>query len=223
MNKITDFLWHMFFPNRCLFCNEIAFYDTIICEKCEKIAPHTDNQFDIDLELYCFDQLICPFLYQDGVDNAIKNFKFYGMKHNAKKLAVFMENSIFQANATAEIDIAIPVPMHEKDINRRDFNQSELLGKALCKLINKPFKTDILLKHKYTKKQHNSTAEERALNLNDAFSIKCNQLIFDKVVLLVDDVFTTGTTMNMCSRVLKQAGAKKIIAIAAAKTNFRKG
>lgn len=218
MEKIIRFIKHMFFPNRCMFCNRVMYYDTIICGDCEKNIPYTHGELNVPISKFCFTQLICPFFYDMGADNAVKNLKFNKLMPNARKLAIYMEQSLIEADVLDKIDIVIPVPVFQNSDDSKIFNQSEWLVIALCKLIKLPYENCTLIKHKQTKKQHKSDANERKINLIDAFSIKDTQKICGKTILLVDDVFTTGSTLECCSKTLLEAGAKEIICLTATKT-----
>ena len=218
MDKIIRLIKHIFFPNCCMFCNRVMYYDTIICDECEKHIPYTNGELNVPINKFSFNQVICPFFYDMGADNAVKRLKFNKVKGNARKLAIYMEQSLVEADILNKIDLVIPVPAFQKNEDKPAFNQSEWLVVALCKLIKTPYGNNILIKHKKTKKQHESDADQRKLNLIDAFSINDIHKINGKTILLVDDVFTTGSTLECCSKTLLQSGAKEIICLTATKT-----
>lgn len=222
MSKYIDFLLHIIFPNTCMFCRKPIEYNKILCQKCEADIPFTSD--DVCLicqksECICenyFSYIIAPFFYGMGSDNAIRDLKFNGNRLNARKLSLFM--SEYMNKNSENVDIIIPVPLYYKDYYKRGYNQSELLAKHISKRLNVKMSNKILLKTKKTKKQHDLNMQERQINLNNAFIVENKELIRDKVILLVDDVFTTGATMNCCSQVLINSGAKKVIGLVAAKT-----
>ena len=125
------------------------------------------------------------------------------------------KNKLFQK--TGENSVFIPIPLHKTKKRKRGFNQSELIAKELSKSLNIPLKTDILVKTKKTQTQTNLTKEQRAENVKNAFIIKNPQSIEGKTVFLVDDVFTTGSTMKECAKTLKKAGATYVWGIAVAR------
>lgn len=222
MSKYIDFLLHIIFPNTCMFCRKPIEYNKILCEKCEKNIPFTSSEVCLvcqKSECICenhFSYIIAPFFYGMGSDNAIRDLKFNGNRLNARKLSLFMSEYI---NKNGEkIDIIIPIPLYYKDYYKRGYNQSELLAKHISKRLCVQTSNKILFKTKKTEKQHDLNMKERQTNLNNAFNVKNKNLIKDKVVLLIDDVFTTGATMNCCSKTLIDSGAKKVIGLVAAKT-----
>ncbi len=113
--------------------------------------------------------------------------------------------------------IFMSVPLHRKRLKWRGFNQAEEIAKFLSLTLKIPLISDVLLKIKETQSQTELTAEDRSKNVKGVFVCRNENLIKNKKILLVDDVFTTGATMQECSRVLKQAGAKEIWGITAAR------
>mgnify|MGYP000851348475 CR=1 FL=1 len=109
----------------------------------------------------------------------------------------------------AQINCIIPVPLHKSKQKQRGFNQSELLASELSKYLNIPFKNEYLFRVKKTKDQKGLTREERLHNLDMAFEVK-NLPYGMENILLTDDVYTTGTTIEKCAAALKLAGAKNI-------------
>jgi competence protein ComFC len=108
-----------------------------------------------------------------------------------------------------KIDMIVPVPLHESKLSERTFNQAHLIGKILAVQNKKPLK-DVLFKAKNTEPQHSLTKYERAKNVKDAFAVCGTRAIAGKSILVVDDIFTTGATLNECARVLLNAGAKEV-------------
>jgi ComF family protein len=111
----------------------------------------------------------------------------------------------------------IPIPISKSKIKRRGYNQSNLLGQGLSAFYSIPILEDVLIKVKETKSQVNLSKKERTENLAGAFLIKDSELIKSKIIFLVDDVFTTGATMEEAAKTLKKAGAKKVFGIAVAR------
>jgi len=125
--------------------------------------------------------------------------------------------------------ILVPVPSEKKKLKWRGFNQAEEIGKELSKFFGIPLITNCLIKIKETLPQVELSDEERRENIKGAFLVKDKELIKNpegkpsasygagKKILLVDDVYTTGSTMEECARILKEAGAKEIIGIVVAR------
>lgn len=104
----------------------------------------------------------------------------------------------------ASVDAIVPVPLHKRRYAERGFNQAERIAAWVSKEIDRPYTEDSVTRQRYTPHQAKKTRDERLVNVVDAFW--CNDSLAGKNVLLVDDVFTTGTTMQECAKALKQAG-----------------
>jgi len=109
-----------------------------------------------------------------------------------------------------DIDVLVPVPLHRKRLRERGYNQARLLAGELAKLINKPVANDILVRRRHTPPQaRTATVEERKNNIADAFACRDSRLR-DSRVLLLDDVATSGVTLDACAAVLKANGAAEV-------------
>ena len=143
------------------------------------------------------------------------------LKDLAKTLAsILVEHFVLTGKNTNEIwknGILIPIPSDKKKMEERGYNQSEELAKELSKFLEIPVATDVLIKIKSTKPQAESTKTEREKNLVGAFQIKNPETISGKKIFLVDDVYTTGSTMNECAKVLKDSGSKSVWGICIAR------
>ena len=108
------------------------------------------------------------------------------------------------------VEILIPVPMHQKRLRERGYNHSSLLARELGKLTNLPVVDDCLIRQRHTPPQaRTSSVEERRSNIADAFTCRDHRLR-DKQVLLIDDVSTSGATLDACAAALKEAGATSV-------------
>jgi len=143
------------------------------------------------------------------------------VKGLAKPLAdILLEHIARTGNATQEVwqnSILVPVPLQKAKLKARGYNQALELAKELGHSLHVLTVSDALIKIKKTKPQMQLNAKERADNLAGAFAIKNPEAVQGKKVFLVDDVYTTGSTMEECARVLKQAGAKQVWGIAIAR------
>ena len=139
----------------------------------------------------------------------------------AKTLAgILVEHLVISGKNTNEIwqnSVLIPVPLDKKKLKSRGYNQSEELAKELSEVLQIPMISDNLIKIKNTKPQMELKKEEREKNLGKAFKIKNSQTLLGKKIFLVDDVYTTGSTMDECAKTLKEAGAKQVWGIAIAR------
>ena len=108
------------------------------------------------------------------------------------------------------MDFIIPIPLHKNKLKKRGFNQAEELAKGISKFLEKPIFNDVLLKIKPTFAQMELSKEKRRENIKGAFVCQKPIVVRGKKILLVDDIFTTGATMEECARVLKEAGAREV-------------
>jgi len=110
----------------------------------------------------------------------------------------------------------VPVPIHPKKLKERGFNQAEILAEELAKLKGIKLEKKALVKIKNTLPQTRLMAEERAANVKGTFQIKSKERIKGKIILLIDDVYTTGSTLRECSLTLLKGGAKEVRAVTVA-------
>ncbi len=206
------------FPPRCVFCNELLKAGTpiYICEKCaDKIEYYNNciNSLNLprNIETFC-DGMVCVGKYSDSLKNSMKRFKFSNKpsyyRAFGKLLALKVQNTI----QLEKIDLIISVPLHKNRQKHRGYNQAELVARCVAKQLGIPFKGDVLVKTSQSKSQSVLSRNERFYNLDGLFEVNKAETIFNKNILLIDDIITTGSTVNQCSRVLKQAGANSIIA-----------
>lgn len=147
--------------------------------------------------------------YKKPVSQAILSFKYGG---NTSGLASFgkLKDKHLQLDDIFSPDIIVPVPLHIKRLRERGFNQALLLARAFFPQQEDRIEATLLERTKKTEPQTNMSGAERRKNLKNAFRVKNNDVVSGKKLLLVDDVFTTGTTVNECARTLSRAGAKEV-------------
>lgn len=212
---IQDIIY-LFYPKVCGICEQIS--KDNICNKCKvKIKKLQRNKKHIYLTKH-FTTHIYLFDYQDIIRQKIIQYKFQEKTYiyrsfvkiilNDKKICGFLKN----------YDIIIPVPISKKRKKLRGYNQSELIAKIIAKQVsNLEYRCDLLYKIKDTLPQSSLDKEKRKNNIKDAYYIKNEKAVQNKKILLFDDIYTTGSTVNECSKILKQAGAKEIGVLTLAK------
>ena len=146
-------------------------------------------------------------------------FKYDSKTQLADLLGKLMSDFAVRNIGAEEIDMIVPVPLHPVKLRERQFNQSELLAAHLARKINKNVVRDKVKRIKYTAPQTKLKRDQRLKNVRGAFLVKKNADFKEKTVLLVDDVLTTGATLHECAKALKDAGAKKVVALALARGN----
>lgn len=165
-----------------------------------------------------YDRMITPYPFTGVLAEAIFLFKY------RKKTALsrpFFTLASSHLESLQGIDLVLPVPLHGLRLKEREFNQSLLLAEAIGANLRKPVPADLLKKDKITDSQMKLSRSARQKNIKNTFSLTGLPEVLDKTVLLVDDVFTTGATLNECARVLKRGGCKKVIGFALARTLLR--
>ena len=115
-------------------------------------------------------------------------------------------------------DVIVPVPLHRSRLRQRGFNQSVLLGRVLSRQLFIPMLPDALVRTRQTEPQIELSVAERRVNVKGAFAVNKPDRIMGKRILLLDDVMTTGSTIDECAHELKKAGARGVIAVTIART-----
>ncbi len=144
-------------------------------------------------------------VYEQSLRQAIQRFKFNGGIGLDRSLGRLLEQTI---DADLSIDLVIPIPLHRKRLQQRSYNQALLLAREFAGIRTLTVVNDLLLKIRETESQLGLSAKERMKNLQGAFALQ--RKVSGKKILLVDDVMTTGATVETCSRVLLEGGAAEI-------------
>lgn len=177
--------------------------DNHLCEDCLKEEPSYVTHKSI-------------FHYKGLIRDALLNYKFNNIFYSTPALADYLSNYAFSIMEENKIffDYALGVPIHKNRLQMRTFNQSTLLAKKVSKNIGMTFTPDLIIKTRDTLPQTKLKAKERRENIKNAFTLNENILnqkkgfhLQGKNVLLIDDIYTTGSTINECSKVLTKAGA----------------
>ena len=154
------------------------------------------------------DGIRSPFRFEGVIREAIHQLKYQNLRALAVPLAGMLQEYL-SANPL-EFDVLVPVPLHRKRLRERGYNQARLLAQELGKLTNKPVLDDVIIRRKHTPPQaRTATIEERTHNISGAFACPDNRLR-GRHVLLLDDVATSGSTLNACAAVLKASGATAV-------------
>ena len=153
--------------------------------------------------------------YLPPLQDAICLFKYRGKVSLAKPLGQLMLKGL---PASLDADLVIPVPLHPTRLREREFNQSLLLADQVAQYVGRPLSFTNLVRTAPSEPQSTLSRKERLKNLRRAFAVRQPQSIAQKRILLIDDVFTTGTTVNECAKVLREAGAEAIFVLTLART-----
>lgn len=165
-----------------------------------------------------FDRAGAPYLYHGSAMTAVHQFKYAKKDHMAKPLGKLLADyAVLRLRGLGEC-LMVPVPLHPKKLRERGFNQSLLLAKHVSKLLSLELDIFSLRRIRYTRPQTGLKSDQRRKNVSKAFEVLDRKAIDGKRIVLVDDVATTGNTLNECSRVLKRSGAKNVFCIVFART-----
>jgi competence protein ComFC len=151
--------------------------------------------------------------FDDYYQKLIHRFKYDRKIPLGKRLAQSLGEIVAREKDFITCDLIIPVPLHRARQRERGFNQSQILAEGIAEVTNLPLMKDILKRKKNTQDQTYLNAQQRKENVRGAFVITQPDKIASKQVILVDDVITTGATLNECARMLLDAGATKIFAV----------
>jgi competence protein ComFC len=230
---IVDDIISLFFPSICLACGRPSGHDRIICFDCrDKIRAikkpyciqcgyplYADNSANFLASFVCGDCKIhkklfniasAACLYNDQARNLIHRYKFDGLTGISSFLGKLILQKYLYDDRLGGEDMIIAVPLHRTRLRERGFNQSELLAKYLSRYVSIPVAADVMFRIKNTDPLYEMTIEQRQKNLRGAFRIKDKSRIKDKTILVIDDIYTTGSTSYEVAKTLKKAGAMKV-------------
>jgi len=216
---------HFVLPHFCLICSTMEI-DTreLVCETCWENLPQADssdrifNELNEKLSGQCFfSQAMSLWQFSFETQTIIHFLKYRYFSNLAFKIGKSMAHRIIKNNILDENAVLIPIPLHSTRARERGYNQSYLLCQALATETGFTIENHALKRIRYTSSQTKLTAAERQQNVKNAFVVTDREKIVDKTIVLVDDVITTGATMNACASELMRNGAKEIILLSAVK------
>ena len=156
------------------------------------------------------------FYFEGPLREALLSFKFKGRKDVGRLLIRLLEDELKVMRE--EFDVIVPLPVTEKRLKERGFNQSYVMAEEIGAITARPIGPSSLYKQKETKDQYTLSREERRKNVRGVFAVRGAEAIRDKRILLVDDLMTTGNTVREASRMLLSGSAKAVVVFALART-----
>ena len=202
-------------PNVCGFCNKVCKNE--FCNKCKvKIRNNQINVIIKPRNKY-FKELISIFKYEGIIRDKILQYKFEDKAYMYNTFAKIILKNEKICGLLKKYDIIIPVPIHKKRKAQRGYNQTQLIASKISKYVEIKLCDDVLIKSKNTIAQSKLNKNKRKQNIKGAFKILNSEKIQGKNILLFDDIYTTGSTVNECSKILTRAGAKRIGVLTIAK------
>ena len=208
-------LLDILFPKVCLNCGKYG--ENYLCSSCFNKLDLRFKIFPISKKSY--NCLIYLGKYKDEIRKRLLEFKFYNKAYINEYFLEFLIKDKKICDFLNKFDTIIPVPMYKDKKLRRGYNQTEIFAENLSKKLNLGYEDDVLIKFKENKTQSLLLPSERAKNVRDVFRIKNSFKLKNKNIILVDDIFTTGATVNVCSNLLKKSGASEIITLVIAKSH----
>ncbi len=222
MKRFLDYfndLFCLFFPELCVACGQNLFKnEKVICTNCIYHLPRTNFHIDPQNKMarqlwgrFKFEQAIAFVYFQKGsrVQNMMHELKYNKKLDVGIRMGELYALQLSRTEGWDKPDMIIPIPLHPKRFKQRGYNQSEQISKGLSSILNLPISTHNLVREENTQSQTKKSRFARYENLKDAFIMKNPSELFHKHILLVDDVMTTGATMEACSiELLKIEGVK---------------
>jgi len=213
-------LLNLFFPKVCLGCNvELLDNESYICTNCRHELPltnyHLDNNEAVKKVLYGRVKLeqataLLHFSKKGIVQQLMHNLKYRGYQDVGLFLGKWLGEELKKIKAFHDIDVVVPVPLHRSKLRKRGYNQVTKFGQELAKALEIEFNTQVLQKTISTKTQVFKDRLLRTSGNSATFSISENQTLRGKHILLVDDIITTGGTIESCANALLQIEGIKI-------------
>ncbi|MGV1100569.1 double zinc ribbon domain-containing protein [Thiovibrio sp. JS02] len=236
MKTFLGSLLDLFFPPSCLSCeaplsssrniqfcadcySRLSFIHSPLCPRCGRLfsnAAGGDHLCSACLtKKIHFSAARALLLYEEPLKKIIHRLKYQGKTSCLRSISLLKDAHPLPARF-AGVDLILPVPLHKKRLGERGFNQALLLAECFFPR-DKRLKRDLLVRPRETAPQTGFSGRERRRNLRDAFAVPKPAAVAGKRILLIDDVFTTGTTVNECARTLKKAGAGEVLVLTLAR------
>jgi len=233
MKKFFLGILDIIFPSECVYCGDfISSSQYHLCGECHTHLKELNDGCPVCSGIIvdgtcsiCGDRKFYPaanitlFSYDNVTKAVIRSLKFGGIKHCYKIFVPYIQKHIEYLNE--KIDIITSVPMNREKMIKRGYNQSELIAKDVSKQAGIEF-CEILKENRGAKQQRSLNYDARFINVIDRYKTINNTKFKDKTVLLIDDVFTTGATINECSRKLILSGAAKIFSITLVRSDLKR-
>ncbi len=217
-----DFI-SLLFPRLCYGCgNHLMRNEKLICTECYILIPRTNYHLKPDnpvSQLFwgrCMIEQAAAFSFytrDSRIRNLIHQLKYKGIREVGSELGRIYARTLKSSGFLNDIDLIIPVPLHPSKIRQRGFNQSDLISLGISEITGIPMESELLVRKTVTKTQTRKTRYDRWTNVEDIFRVTDQDRIMNMHILLVDDVITTGSTLEACaSELLKVENVKVSVA-----------
>ena len=229
MKKITrgkEVLYSIFFPRRCPVCDGVVVYGKDICEECEIVLPYITEPSckkcgkqisdergeycpDCSRKIHYYKQGKAIFSYRKGMKLSMYRFKYAGRKEYAAFYARIVKERIEPWIIRHGIEVIVPIPMYRRKQRKRGYNQAEIFAKSLGEYLELPVEMQLIKRVKNTVPQKELNDRQRKDNLKGAFQLNTNIVKYNKI-LLVDDIYTTGSTVDAVARCFLEVGIEEV-------------
>ncbi|MBR2187351.1 MAG: ComF family protein [Lachnospiraceae bacterium] len=229
-DSLFEVVLDILYPRHCAVCDELLpFGGGLVCIGCErKPLPVSGprcmkcgRMLGSDREEYCsdcrevihfYDRAFSVFVYNDVMQQSIYRFKYRGKQEYADFYGESIVRYLGREIESLGADALIPVPLHKDRQKKRGYNQASLIAKKLSKLTGIRLEDDLVRRVAATRPQKNLNREERRKNLKRAFLLSRNIVKLTRVII-VDDIYTTGSTVDEMSLLLKEAGVREVYVV----------
>ncbi len=219
MALINDFL-SLIYPRHCEACSNTLFrHETFICNHCRLNLPKSNYHLQTDTELdklftarVPLEKAVCCYLYEKSgkIQRLLHAIKYQDQKELAEFIGKQFGEELYKSNRFEVPDVLIPIPLHKNKLKARGYNQSEWFARGLSKSLNKPVEIGALERITDTSTQTKKKKYQRWENVEGIFQLNQPELLCNKHILLIDDVITTGATIEAAWQALKHVGGIKL-------------
>lgn len=207
-------------PKGELICTSCTHTLTIIteprCKKCSKPMDNEEKEYchDCKRNKHHYIRGCSVWVYDEAMKKSIADFKYKGRKEYADYYVAKITDKYSEYINRIHPDVLVPIPIHGKKERQRGYNQADILAKGIGKKLSIPVSSHLLQRDKYTLPQKELSNTERLKNLEKAFSFSKKE--YEKIdlsihkVMLIDDIYTTGSTIEACTKILNGQGIKEV-------------
>lgn len=215
LKKLLGHFFSVFFPFRCHVCKNKCEFGNVLCDACRaKLDKSIDKPVEVK-DTICDFSIYTMSSYDDFTSDLVKIIKYKPSKKLAEILGNHCAEKADLKSFIKKEDVIIPVPMHEKRLEERGFNQAWVLAESYAKVVGCHF-SPAIIRSRYTKPQASCNESERNNNLDNAFALSpdiIKSAFKGKRLIVIDDVATTGTTLQKSVEPLKALEPREIIAL----------
>lgn len=229
VSKILNLILEFIYPPKCMACDNIIPLENErwICNKCKDLFKYIEGNTCLKCGIIlqtsktkCNDCIErnnifttnkAVYIYEGRIQNIIHKFKYGKKSYLGKGLGILMLNNLLLTpDIFKDIDYIVPIPIHKNRKRKRGFNQAELLAKEVSKGLGIPMASNLIIRKKDTKPQSKFSPLGRKNNLKNAFVVNNKYYLKNKNILLIDDIYTTGNTLNACCEVLYKVEVNQV-------------